>query len=326
MTGAATDARNRERDASGPGPLAGVRVVELGMLLAGPFTGRLLGDMGAEIIKVEPPGQPDPLREWGHARYEGRYLLGTSIARIPTARGQMRYAKRIGGNVLVHGSTGKGNDQVRFETVYRVLQEDPAFSLQNFGIFAPWKEAEFLARFGGHRVDAAECAQPPDGLAVRLGAGLAGGPRAGRPGRAPHPARARTSRRPAARPARGARGCRLPRRPDRDAQGEGPRRAGGRARSHAPAGAGGSPRRGAAEDSQGEVGGTGDADARDPGALPAARRGDDPAARSGADPDRPRAVPGPAGPRPRAGAGRAGPRPWIVSRVGRPQSVSRSAT
>ena len=65
-----------------------------------------------------------------HARYEDRYLLGTSIARIPTARGQMRYAKRIGGNVLVHGSTGKGNDQVRFETVYRVLQEDPEYSLQ----------------------------------------------------------------------------------------------------------------------------------------------------------------------------------------------------
>jgi formyl-CoA transferase len=61
-------------DVDGPGPLAGVRVVELGMLLAGPFTGRLLGDMGAEIIKVEPPGQPDPLRDWGHARYEGRSL------------------------------------------------------------------------------------------------------------------------------------------------------------------------------------------------------------------------------------------------------------
>jgi argininosuccinate synthase len=89
-----------------------------------------------------------------HARYEGRYLLGTSIARIPTARGQMRYAKQIGGNVLVHGSTGKGNDQVRFETVYRVLQEDPAFTLQDFGIYAPWKETDFLARFGdgGRRV------------------------------------------------------------------------------------------------------------------------------------------------------------------------------
>ncbi len=56
------------------GPLAGVRVIELGMLLAGPFTGRLLGDMGAEVIKIEPPGQPDPLREWGKARYNGRSL------------------------------------------------------------------------------------------------------------------------------------------------------------------------------------------------------------------------------------------------------------
>jgi len=57
-----------------PGPLAGVRVVELGQLLAGPFTGRLLGDLGAEIIKVEAPGQPDPIRDWGKARYQGRSL------------------------------------------------------------------------------------------------------------------------------------------------------------------------------------------------------------------------------------------------------------
>jgi formyl-CoA transferase len=62
------------RETAGPGPLAGIRVLELGMLLAGPFTGRLLGDMGAEIIKVEPPGKPDPLREWGKARYKGRSL------------------------------------------------------------------------------------------------------------------------------------------------------------------------------------------------------------------------------------------------------------
>jgi formyl-CoA transferase len=74
VTDAVAVARRAARGTDGPGPLAGVRVVELGMLLAGPFTGRLLGDMGAEIIKVEPPGQPDPLREWGHARYEGRSL------------------------------------------------------------------------------------------------------------------------------------------------------------------------------------------------------------------------------------------------------------
>jgi formyl-CoA transferase len=65
--------RVTERDAS-HGPLAGMRMIELGTLLAGPFAGRLLGDMGAEVLKVEAPGQPDPLRDWGHARYEGRSL------------------------------------------------------------------------------------------------------------------------------------------------------------------------------------------------------------------------------------------------------------
>jgi formyl-CoA transferase len=74
VTGAAVTSSPATRRTEGPGPLAGVRVVELGMLLAGPFAGRLLGDMGAEIVKIEPPGQPDPLRDWGKARYEGRSL------------------------------------------------------------------------------------------------------------------------------------------------------------------------------------------------------------------------------------------------------------
>jgi formyl-CoA transferase len=74
MTDAAVTPSPTARRTEGPGPLAGVRVVELGMLLAGPFAGRLLGDMGAEIIKIEPPGQPDPLRDWGKARYESRSL------------------------------------------------------------------------------------------------------------------------------------------------------------------------------------------------------------------------------------------------------------
>ena len=45
--------------------LAGLRVVEMGQLLAGPFCGQLLGDMGAEVIKVEAPGTGDPMRNWG---------------------------------------------------------------------------------------------------------------------------------------------------------------------------------------------------------------------------------------------------------------------
>jgi succinyl-CoA---D-citramalate CoA-transferase len=72
VDGVVSGAPDRER--GGPGPLAGVRMIELGTLLAGPFAGRLLGDLGAEVIKVEAPGNPDPLRDWGHARYEGRSL------------------------------------------------------------------------------------------------------------------------------------------------------------------------------------------------------------------------------------------------------------
>ena len=56
------------------GPLAGVRVLELGAMIAGPFAGRLLADSGAEVIKVEEPGSGDPLREWGQLRHEGRPL------------------------------------------------------------------------------------------------------------------------------------------------------------------------------------------------------------------------------------------------------------
>ncbi|MCK8784795.1 CoA transferase [Roseomonas sp. NAR14] len=59
---------NRD-DGSNDGPLAGFRVLELGHYVAAPFATRLLGDLGAEVIKVEPPGG-DPVRQWG-ARYKG---------------------------------------------------------------------------------------------------------------------------------------------------------------------------------------------------------------------------------------------------------------
>ena len=46
------------------GPLSGLKVLELGQLIAGPFAGKTLGDFGAEVIKIEPPGDGDPLRQW----------------------------------------------------------------------------------------------------------------------------------------------------------------------------------------------------------------------------------------------------------------------
>jgi succinyl-CoA---D-citramalate CoA-transferase len=56
------------------GPLEGVRVLELGVLIAGQFAGRILADFGADVIKVEDPARGDPLREWGQLRYQGRPL------------------------------------------------------------------------------------------------------------------------------------------------------------------------------------------------------------------------------------------------------------
>lgn len=63
------------------GPLSDLRVIELGTLLAGPFCGQLLGDLGAEVIKVEPPGQGDPLRQWGREQAHGKSLWWPVVAR-----------------------------------------------------------------------------------------------------------------------------------------------------------------------------------------------------------------------------------------------------
>ena len=62
-------------------PLDDLRVVELGSLLAGPFCGQLLGDFGAEVIKVEDPGVGDPMRQWGQEKPYGTSLWWPVVAR-----------------------------------------------------------------------------------------------------------------------------------------------------------------------------------------------------------------------------------------------------
>ena len=62
------------------GPLHGVRVLELGSFIAGPFSGQLLGDYGADVVKIEPPVEGDPMRRWG-ITLDGDSLWWPGIAR-----------------------------------------------------------------------------------------------------------------------------------------------------------------------------------------------------------------------------------------------------
>ena len=77
-----------------------------------------------------------------NAIYEGKYLLGTSLARPLIAKKQIEIAHKENAEYVSHGSTGKGNDQVRFELSYYALNPD-------IKVFSPWKDKEFLDQFKG---------------------------------------------------------------------------------------------------------------------------------------------------------------------------------
>lgn len=76
--------------------------------------------------------------------YEGKYLLGTAIARPIIAKTQVEIAKKEKTNILAHGCTGKGNDQVRFEFVWMKLMPDVK-------IISPWKNDDWLSEFKGRK-------------------------------------------------------------------------------------------------------------------------------------------------------------------------------
>ena len=78
----------------------------------------------------------------GNAIYEGRYLLGTALARPVLAKAQIEIAHNENASIVSHGSTAKGNDQVRFELAYHAL--DP-----NIKVFSPWRDEEFSNQFKG---------------------------------------------------------------------------------------------------------------------------------------------------------------------------------
>eukprot|EP00535_Pseudo-nitzschia_heimii_P003109 CAMPEP_0197173544 /NCGR_PEP_ID=MMETSP1423-20130617/433_1 /TAXON_ID=476441 /ORGANISM="Pseudo-nitzschia heimii, Strain UNC1101" /LENGTH=418 /DNA_ID=CAMNT_0042622371 /DNA_START=60 /DNA_END=1316 /DNA_ORIENTATION=+ len=85
-----------------------------------------------------------------NAIYEGRYLLGTSIARPCIAKEMIRIATESGAQYIAHGATGKGNDQVRFEMCAQALSP-------TIKCVAPWRDAEFIESFKGRKDLLAYC-------------------------------------------------------------------------------------------------------------------------------------------------------------------------
>lgn len=79
-----------------------------------------------------------------NALYEGRYYLGTSLARPVIAKGMVEAARRTGCSYFAHGATGKGNDQVRFELTAAALAPD-------LKVIAPWRNEEFFSVIKGRK-------------------------------------------------------------------------------------------------------------------------------------------------------------------------------
>src|SRR3972149_6106050 len=92
-----------------------------------------------------------PVLQWD-AKYEGMYLLGTSIARPLISKVCLQVAREVGADCYAHGATGKGNDQCRFQLAAEAL--DP-----NVKIIAPWRIERFRQKFPGRTEMIAYCQQ-----------------------------------------------------------------------------------------------------------------------------------------------------------------------
>ena len=90
-----------------------------------------------------------PTLQW-QARYEGVYLLGTSIARPLISKACLQVAKEVGATGFAHGATGKGNDQCRFQLAAEALCPDVS-------MIAPWRIEKFRTRFPGRKEMIAFC-------------------------------------------------------------------------------------------------------------------------------------------------------------------------
>ncbi len=176
-------------DVDSRAPLAGLRVIEMGAFIAGPYCGQLLADFGADVIKIEPPDSGDPMRQWGVYKVDGRSLWWPIIARnkrcitldLRRSQGQV-LAKRLiqTSDVLVENfrpgtleNWGLSPETLRSEQPRLIVAR-----LSGFGQTGPYRErAAFAAvaeAMGGLRILTGYPDRPPVRVGLSLGDSLAG--------------------------------------------------------------------------------------------------------------------------------------------------------
>jgi formyl-CoA transferase len=171
------------------GPLAALRVLELGSLIAGPFCGQLMADFGAEVIKVEPPGEGDPMRQWGRTSADGEPLWWPVIARnkksvtldLRQAEGQALLGRLVAGaDILIEnfrpGTLEKWN--LGWDVLSRLNPRLILVRVSGYGQTGPYAtRASFGAigeAMGGLRYIVGDPSTPPSRVGISIGDTLAG--------------------------------------------------------------------------------------------------------------------------------------------------------
>ena len=169
-------------------PLEGVRVLEMGTLLAGPFCAHLLADFGAEVIKIEPPGKGDPMRNWG-SQYKGKSLWWHLLSRnkkcitlnLKEAKGQEIFCELvkksdIGVENFRPGTLERWN--IGYDRLKSINERFILVRVSGYGQTGPYKDrtgfGSVAEAFGGLRYITGYPDRPPTRVGISLGDSLAG--------------------------------------------------------------------------------------------------------------------------------------------------------
>ena len=171
------------------GPLADLRVIETGVLLAGPFCGQLLGDFGAEVIKVEQPGSGDPMRQWGREKPHGQSLWWPVVARnkksvtanLRVARGQALVRRLIAESDILVENFRPGTLErwgLGWDELSRINPRLVMVRVTGFGQSGPYAPragyGSIGEAMGGLRYVVGSPDRPPSRMGVSIGDALAG--------------------------------------------------------------------------------------------------------------------------------------------------------